>query len=225
MKSHWKRVMVAATAVIMSWMIGGCGVSSNFNEPNPQAGTVDSAVMEQIDLNALSHGEEGYYYKDLKWGLREEEIEAVVGYDLGKAEVMGNGEIIRYNPTIHYKLGEKIPTSVDFICESDGRLRQVIFQFEKRTSDDNLEELYAQLMEQLTAIYGPQTDKKEDSQQIGNTTMKTVTDRWDKTLSDGRMTSMQIATASTAETYDVYDVLVFGVTCYSPEELSSESEE
>ncbi|MCI6676961.1 MAG: hypothetical protein MSG78_08725 [Clostridiales bacterium] len=51
MKSHWKRVMVGATALIMSWMIGSCGVSSNFNEPNPQAGTVDSAIIQRFIIN------------------------------------------------------------------------------------------------------------------------------------------------------------------------------
>ena len=48
----------------------------------------------EIDLNAMLHGEEGYYYKDLKWGLMEEEIEAVLGYDIGRAEVMANGKAI-----------------------------------------------------------------------------------------------------------------------------------
>ena len=47
----------------------GCGVTSNFNEPNSQAETADPSTMEEIDLNAMLHGEEGYYYKDLKWGL------------------------------------------------------------------------------------------------------------------------------------------------------------
>ncbi len=222
MRKNWKKGMIVAAAMAMPWMFGGCGMTSNFNEPNPLADTADPAAMEQIDLNAMLHGEDGYYYKELKWGLREDEMEAVLGYDLGKAEVMGSGEAIRYNPTIRYKLGETIPTSVEFICGSDGKLRQVAFQFEKRTADDNLEALQAQLMEQLTAIYGPQTDKTEDSQEVGDVTMKTVTDKWEKPLADGRVTSLQIATASTGNTYDV---LVLGVTCYNPEELSSESTE
>lgn len=222
MKKQWKKGMIIAAVMAMTWMSAGCGTTSNFNEPNPLADTVAPSEMEQIDLNAMLHGEDGYYYKDLKWGLREEEMEAVLGYDFGKAEVMGNGEAIRYNPTIRYKLGEQIPTSVEFICGSDGKLRQVAFQFEKRTADDNLETLQAELMEQLTAIYGSQTDKTEDSQEVGDTTMKMVTDKWEKTLADGSVTSLQIATASTGNTYDV---LVLGVTRYNPEELPSESEE
>lgn len=222
MKIQWKKNVIVTLAMIMAFVFSGCGVSSNFNEPNSQAGTADPATMEEIDLNAMLHGEDGYYYKDLKWGLMEEEIEAVLGYDIGKAEVMANGKAIRYNPTIQYKIGDQIPTSVELICGKDGKLAQVAFQFERRSAEDNLEAFQAQLMEQLTAIYGPQTDTDEDTQEIGETTMKTVTHKWEKALADGNVTSLQVATAATGE---MYDVVVLGVTCYNPEELSSESAE
>ena len=178
MKVQWKKTIILLVVMTIVLTFSGCGVTSNFNEPNSQAETADPSTMEEIDLNAMLHGEEGYYYKDLKWGLMEEEIEAVLGYDIGRAEVMANGKAIRYNPTIRYKMGDQIPTSVELICGKDGKLAQVAFQFERRNADDNLEAFQAQLMEQLTAIYGPQTSTDEDSQEVGEVTMKTVTNKW-----------------------------------------------
>ena len=92
----------------------------------------------------------------------------------------------------------------------------------KKYADDNLEAFQAQLMEQLTAIYGPQTSTDEDSQEVGEVTMKTVTNKWEKALANGNVTSLQVATAATGEKYDV---VVLGVTCYNPEDLSEEAVE
>ena len=222
MKVQWKKTIILLVVMTIVLTFSGCGVTSNFNEPNSQAETADPSTMEEIDLNAMLHGEEGYYYKDLKCGLMEEEIEAVLGYDIGRAEVMANGKAIRYNPTIRYKMGDQIPTSVELICGKDGKLAQVAFQFERRNADDNLEAFQAQLMEQLTAIYGPQTSTDEDSQEVGEVTMKTVTNKWEKALANGNVTSLQVATAATGEKYDV---VVLGVTCYNPEDLSEEAVE
>ena len=73
-----------------------------------------------------------------------------------------------------------------------------------------------------TAIYGPQTSTDEDSQEVGEVTMKTVTNKWEKALANGNVTSLQVATAATGEKYDV---VVLGVTCYNPEDLSEEAVE
>ena len=52
--------------------------------------------------------------------------------------------------------------------------------------------------------------------------MKTVTNKWEKALANGNVTSLQVATAATGEKYDV---VVLGVTCYNPEDLSEEAVE
>ena len=61
MKVQWKKTIILLVVMTIVLTFSGCGVTSNFNEPNSQAETADPSTMEEIDLNAMLHGEEGYY--------------------------------------------------------------------------------------------------------------------------------------------------------------------
>ena len=189
-------------------------------------------VLEDVgdlDLTTLYDDTNGYQYRNTQWLIPADELQRQWNADIGEGQpyTMQGNMIYTETTGVAASINGVDPSGASLILDSSGQYTQIMLQFEmnENLNGEALSTLYETTRDTLIENYGEPTetiDGQEVSYQDGNSvrTGTGQTLRWDKTIDNGYVTTMQLVTI-TMTGADNISTMLLGFNCYDPVAASS----
>lgn len=218
--------MTAMSALSMTGCRGTLATAMEEKEKNK---VVVKEDVGDLDLTALYDDSNGYQYRETKWLIPEKELEQAWSADIGEGQPYTmQGDMIYTETTgVAASIDGVAPSGASLILDSAGQYTQVMLQFEmnENLNGDDLSALYENTKSTLTKQYGEPTESiaDQDVNYKEGTSVRTgkgQTLKWDKTLDNGYVTSMQLVTITMSGSQNISTMLL-GFNCFDPVAASS----
>lgn len=234
-RKHIIRKAVCGIAIFSMTAMGtlsmtGCrGTLATAMEEKEKNKVVVKEDVGDLDLSTLHDESNGFQYRNTKWLIPENELEKTWSADIGKGQPYTmQGDMIYTETTgVAASINGVNPSGASLIMDSSGRYSQIMLQFEinETLNGDALTSLFESTKDTLIQNYGDPTEVIDD-QDVNykeGTSVRTgigQTLKWDETLDNGYVTSMQLVTITMNGAQNISTMLL-GFNCFDPVAASS----
>lgn len=221
--------LFSMTAMSMLSLTACRGTLATAMEEKEKNKVVVKEDVGDLDLTTLYDDTNGYQYRNTQWLIPENELEKAWSADIGDGQPYTmQGDMIYTETTgVAASINGVDPSGASLIMDSSGRYSQIMLQFEinENLNSEDLSSLFETTKETLIENYGEPTEVIDDQDVSYNDknnvrTGKGQTLKWDCTLDNGYVTSMQLVTITMNGAQNI-STMLFGFNCYDPVAVSS----
>lgn len=230
MKKAVLGIAVVSMAAMSIFSMTGCrGTLATAMEERERNKVVVVEDVGDLDLTTLYDDSNGYQYRETKWLTPSNELLKQWHADIGEGQPYTmQGDMIYTETTgVAASINGVAPSGASLILNSSGEYSQIMLQFEinENLNSEALTSLYETTKDTLIETYGEPTETidGQDVNYQDNNSVRTGTGqtlKWDKTIDNGYVTTMQLVTI-TMTGADNISTMLLGFNCYDPVAASS----
>ena len=228
-KTIYSIAVFSMAAMSVLSMTGCRGTLATAMEERERNKVVVVEDVGDLDLTTLYDDSNGYQYRETKWLTPSNELLKQWHADIGEGQPYTmQGDMIYTETTgVAASINGVAPSGASLILNSSGEYSQIMLQFEinENLNSEALTSLYETTKDTLIETYGEPTETidGQDVNYQDNNSVRTGTGqtlKWDKTIDNGYVTTMQLVTI-TMTGADNISTMLLGFNCYDPVAASS----